>query len=408
MTSTPVGTGPPPTDQPGGWRGFWTPKRARLGLFTAILLAWLLALGMPSSGWFDFTAFYAAGGLAFSADVVDLEAINQFQVDNGLDVGPWVYPAGVAVLYAPFAALPYDAAGALHFSLMLGLLLLAAAAWATVSSLPRRWLFVGALAWGPAALGVIGGQNTSLALLLVVITAWALVHERDGVSGVASGLLAYKPQLAAPLVGLLLLRGRWPAVFLAAVVVVFHWLLGVVATGGQLDWPVTWLSNVEAYQEADFLANGWKAISLPSFGRQLEHVTGLPGLMVLGYVLAAVIVIACIPALRRLPPVEAVALAATCGLIISPHAWAYDGALLLPAVAVFAARAAARGWRWQDRWWLASAYAIAVAWPLTMAFGFTLIPVVILAAIPALLERGPFRVAELPAAPAAGAGAARA
>ena len=71
---------------------------------------------------------------------------------------------------------------------------------------------------------------------------------------------------------------------------------------------------------------------------------------------------------------------------------AYDAALLLPAVAVFAARAAARGWRWQDRWWLALAYTIAVAWPLTMPLGFTLIPLLLLAAPLALLVRGPFRV----------------
>jgi hypothetical protein len=208
----------------------------------------------------------------------------------------------------------------------------------------------------------------------------------------ASGLLAYKPQLAAPMVGLLLLRGRWSGLFVAVLFLGVHWLLGVVATGGQLDWPLPWLDNVDAYQEADFLVNGMKAISLPSFGRQLELLTGLPGLMVAGYVVAAVIVIVCIPALRRLPASEAVALAAACGLLISPHAWAYDAALLLPAVAVFATRAAARGWRWQDRWWLALAYIIAVAWPLTLPLGFTLLPVLLVATPFALLEWGPFRV----------------
>jgi hypothetical protein len=392
VTSTPVDTGPLATERPRGWRDAWTPKRVRLSLFAAIVLSWLLALGMPYGGWFDFPAFYAAGGLAFTSGVIDLEAISQFQVEHGLAVGPWVYPAGVALFYAPFAALPFGVAGLLHFLLMAALLLLAVFTWATLSPLPRRWLIVGALAWSPAALGVIAGQNTSLALLLVVSTAWALTHERDGLAGMASGLLAYKPQLAAPMVGLLLLRGRWSGLFVAVLFLGVHWLLGVVATGGQLDWPLPWLDNVDAYQEADFLVNGMKAISLPSFGRQLELLTGLPGLMVAGYVVAAVIVIVCIPALRRLPASEAVALAAACGLLISPHAWAYDAALLLPAVAVFATRAAARGWRWQDRWWLALAYIIAVAWPLTLPLGFTLLPVLLVATPFALLEWGPFRV----------------
>ena len=189
MTSTPVATEPLETEQPPGWRGFWTPKRARLALFTSIVLAWLLALGMPASGWFDFTTFYAAGGLAFSSGVLDLEVINQFQAEHGINQGPWVYPAGVALLYVPFAALPYTLAAALHFLLMLGLLLAAALLWSSMSPLPRRWLFLGALAWGPAALGVISGQNTSLALLLVVLTAWALVRERDGLAGAALSLI---------------------------------------------------------------------------------------------------------------------------------------------------------------------------------------------------------------------------
>lgn len=393
MTSPPVVTGSVGAEQPRGWRGFWTPKRIRLALFTSIVLAWLLTLGLPAGGWFDFSAFYAAGGLAFSHGVIDLEAISQFQVEHDLIEGPWVYPPGVALLYAPFAALPYALAGGLHFLLMLALLLLTALMWVPLSPLPRRWLLLGALAWGPAALGVISGQNTSLALVLVVLTAWALVHERDGLAGAASSVLAYKPQFAAPLIGLLLLRGRWRGLVVAGLVLGLHWLLGVVATGGQLDWPVTWLGNVEAYQEADFIHNGWKAISLPSFGRQLEILTGLPGLTLAGYVIAGAIILICIPALRHLQAAEAVALAAACGLLVSPHAWAYDAAMLLPALAVFAGRAAARGWRWQDRWWLALAYAVGVAWPLTLPLDITLLPLVVVAAPFALLERGPFRVA---------------
>ena len=45
-------------------------------------------------------------------------------------------------------ALPFDVAGLLHFLLTAALLLLAVLTWATLSPLPRRWLIVGALAWG--------------------------------------------------------------------------------------------------------------------------------------------------------------------------------------------------------------------------------------------------------------------
>ncbi len=98
--------------------------------------------------------------------------------------------------------------------------------------------------------------------------------------------------------------------------------------------------------------------------------------------------LACVPALRRWPPVEAVALACAAGLVVSPHAWVYDATLLLPAVAVVASRAAARGWPWRDRWLLAAAYALAVTWPLGGFTGLTaVLPVVVVAPFVLLRDR---------------------
>ncbi len=384
-----------------GWRALWTPARARLWLIAAVVAAWLPALGMPLRDWLDFSAFYAAGALAFTPEVTELGAITAFQTDGGLPITPFVYPAGMALPYAPLSALPYGLAAAVHLVLMLAALAAAALLWASLGSLPtlsRRWFVLGALAWGPAAAGVISGQNTSVALLLVVMVAWALAHDRQVIAGFAAGLLAYKPQLGAPMMGLLLVRTRWAALIVSVAVLGLHYLLGVVATGGSLDWPVAWLQTVTDYQGADFVANGWQSVSLPSFGRQLEILVGVPGLTIVGYVIAGAIVLACLPAMRRLPVPEAVALAAACGLLISPHAWVYDATLLLPALAVMAARAQQRGWPWQDRWWLAAAYIIALTWPLGGALGFTLVPLLVLAAPFVLLERGPFRPALTPMA----------
>ena len=121
--------------------------------------------------------------------------------------------------------------------------------------------------------------------------------------------------------------------------------------------------------------------------------------MAAGFAIAGIIVLACLPALRRLPAADAVALAAACGLLISPHAWVYDATLLLPALVVLAARSTRRGWPWRERWGIAAAYAIALTWPLTAVLGFTLVPVLVLAAPFALLEVGPFRPRELAADP---------
>ena len=342
---------------------------------------------MPFRGWLDFSAFYAAGSLAFTPDVARLEPIVAFQQANGLPITPFVYPAGVALPYVAFAALPYGVAAAVHVASMLALLIGAARIGADVLALPRRWAILGALAWGPAAAGIVSGQNTSLALLLVVLIALAMVRGMPAAAGVLTGILGYKPQLAVPIGGTLVLRGRWLAALLAAAMVATHYALGVVATGGNLAWPADWIETLRAYSGPDLRENGWQAVSLPGIGARLEVVTGLPGFTLLGYVAGGLIVLACLPALRRWPPLDAVALACACGLVLSPHAWVYDATLLLPAVAVFAARAVARGWPWSDRWMLVVAFAVAVTWPLGGLVGITLVLPVVVAA-PFVLLRG--------------------
>jgi hypothetical protein len=357
--------------------------------------AYLPVIGAPIRGWFDFSAFYAAGSLAFTPQVAQLAPIVNLEVRLGLPPTPFPYPAGVALLYVPFSWLPYAFAAALHVGLMLGLLVLAAVMGARLLGLPRSWVVLGALAWGPAAAGVVSGQNTSLALLLVTAAAVGLVAEHETLAGGFTGLLAYKPQLGAPLAGLLALRSRWMAIGVLVVVLVGHYLAGVLATGGNLAWPRDWIETLSAYTAPDFHDNGWQASSLPALGTRLELVTGVPYLALAGYVAGGAIVLRCLPALRRLPPLESVALACGLGLVVSPHAWVYDATLLLPAAAVFARNAAARAWPWQDRWLLASAFAIGLTWALGGFVGITLVPLLVVAT-PFVLLREEQRQAPVP------------
>ncbi|MFN8622277.1 MAG: glycosyltransferase family 87 protein [Chloroflexota bacterium] len=403
----------PGPSMPRGWRSAWTPARARLWLVAAAVAAWLPLLGVPLRGWLDFSAFYSAGQLAFTPDVTGLAPITAYQAAHGLPITPFVYPAGMALPYALLATLPYGVAAALHAAIMAALLVAAAVLWADIVALPRRWAVLAALAWAPAAAGVASGQNTSVALILVVLATGALVRRREALGGVLAGVLAYKPQLVAPLAGLLLIRGRWRALGAAVAVLGVHWALGVVATGGRLDWPRDWLATVNAYQAADLAANGWQAISLPGLAARAGSALGLPWLVWAGYAAAGVIIVACIPALRRFDWPAAVALAMALGLLISPHAWVYDATLLLPALGVLAVRASSRGWPWRDRWWLAAAFGVALAWPIGGVVGVTAMPLVVLAMPLALLERGPFQPrpgewspAQAPAAAPASAGVA--
>lgn len=388
-----------------GWRGIWDARRARLWLTAAIVAAWLPLLGMPLRGWLDFSAFYAAGSLAFTPAVTNLEAVVRFQVAQSLPITPWVYPAGLALLYVPFSWLPYGLAAALHVALEAGLLALAAWIGAPLLGISRRWALVGTFAWAPAAAGVVSGQNVGLGLLLVVLGAWAMVRGRPWLAGLMVGLLAYKPQLAAPQIGTLLWRGVWRAVLVFVAVVIGHYLLGVVATGGTWAWPADWLSTLQRYSGPDFLANGWQAVSVPAIAGRIAATVGGAGesgafspLVLLGYAVGLAYVVASLRALRTWAVVAALALAAAVGLVISPHAWIYDATLLLPALGVFAVAADRRGWPWQDRWLLAAAYAVVLLWPLGGFIGIATPLVVVLLAPAVLLGWGPLRRFEAAAA----------
>ncbi len=382
------------------WRRVWTARRAQLWLAMAATAAWLPLLGMPARGWLDFSAFYAAGALVFGPRVVDLGSIADFQALHGLPNTPFLYPPGLAIAYAPLASLPYDVAAAVHVALQAFALLAAALLASRVYGLPRHWALIGAFAWAPAAAAVVSGQNSAVLLLLAVIASWALARGASspglaGVAGLAIGLAAYRPHLGLPFSGLALWRRAWSVVAVAGLVLAVQYGLGVVATGGLLDWPTRWLSTIGAETANDFESVGWQAIGLPGILGRLSVAGSAPGALLgpalVGYLIGGVVIVSSLRSLRLWEPRRAVALTCALALFAGPRGFTYDGTLLLPAVAVLAQEGSERGWPWTYRWLLAAAYGLALAWPLGATVGLSSLALVVLLAPFALLGRGPFR-----------------
>lgn len=381
------------------WRHVWTARRAGLWLAMAGAAAWLPLLGMPARGWLDFSAFYAAGALAFSAQVIDLRAIADFQALHGLPNTPFLYPPGLAIAYVPLASLPYDLAAALHVVVQALALLAAAILGSRVYGLPRRWTLIGAFAWPPAAAAVVSGQNSAVLLLLIVTATWALTRgsSRFGtvLAGLAIGLAAYRPHLGLPFSGLALWRRLWSVVIVAGLVLVAQYALGVLATGGLLDWPTRWLATIGTETGNDFASVGWQAIGLPGILGRISLAGSAPGSLLgpalLGYVIGAVLVFSSWRALRGWGLGRAVALTCALALFAGPRGFTYDGTLLLPAVAVLAHEGSERGWPWTYRWLLAVAYGLALAWPFGAFLRVSPLALVVLAAPLVLLGRRPFR-----------------
>jgi hypothetical protein len=392
-----------------GLRDLWTARRARLWLIAAVVTVYVPIIGVPFRGWFDFAAFYTAGKLAFSDALIRLGDVPLYQLQNGLPITPWVYPASLALVYVPLAQLPYAAAGALHFLIMTAFLVVAAWIGAAVYELPRRWAVLGALAWAPAAASALSGQNATMALLLTVLVAAGLksIEQRRALGiragvrsrlvgvGAAVGVLLYKPQLAAPLVGTLGWRSAWISLLAIVAALGVHYGLGVIATGGNTAWPIDWMTPLSQYNEEDVRINGWQYVSAPGFLGRLGLLVDRPLLGYVGYAFAGLVVLASLPALRRWSGPAAIALASAVGLVASPHALTYDATLLLPALALFARAAMDRGWPARDRWLLFGAYVLAVSWPVGGAIGFVPLVFAVILAPAILLGWGPFRSASV-------------
>jgi hypothetical protein len=298
--------------------------RLRLWAVGLALIGLAPIVGAFAYGFHDWPAFWSAGATAGSADLVDSARHLAWQRSHGLPEAFFAYPAGSAWLFAPFALVPLDVGFVAHGVLMLSAAVGAGVAAAPLFGLERRDSILAVLAFAPVTASLVLGQNGPLGLLLAIVAIAGLVGRRPVLTGLAIGLLLYKPTYAAPLIGLLVLRRRWTELAIVAGGGAVWYLAGVLAAGGDWLWPSAWLSGLGGYLEADFIGNADKAVSVPGLIRRLTASDAIP--TGVGLLLVA----ASIPRLVRAPMLEAGVAACLVGVAVSPHAWAYDAALVVP------------------------------------------------------------------------------
>ena len=286
----------------------------------------------------DFPAFYAAGSIAADGDWANLYDPDR-QLAEQARLFPesdesflyFAYPPHAAAAYRPLAALDYRLAYTIHSVLMAAAAVGALALMRPMVPLLRRHFelaAIGALLFNPVLRAVTGGQNTAL-LLLGVAAVWRLVHDDEDVAaGLVVALLLYKPQVAVPLAGVLVLDRRWRAVASAAVGGMGVWALGAAVMG--TGWLATWWSEVRAFAEVDAEVNGHNAISWLGVA---EHLLGAGSTA--AYAVAAPLVVATIAAVAlawlspRCDLATRFAVTAAGVLLMSPHAMFYDAGLLV-------------------------------------------------------------------------------
>ena len=290
----------------------------------------------------DFPAFYGAGTIVNDGDIDSLyDPATQAaaQVDLLGDEGGYImypYSPHVAAAYGPLAALPYRLAYVLHTSLMVGAFIGALALIRPMVPIVGRWFgaTVGAVLTAyPVFVGVTGGQNTAISLLLLAAT-WRCWHEdRDGLAGVALAILLFRPQYALPLLGLALLDRRWRTVAVGAAGAAVVWAVNATLFGA--DWLTSWLRQVEPLLEADATINAVNEIAPIGV---LQAILGAESLIAkgVGGAVSAGIALGFAWLWWRRPVglTERMAITTAGLMLLGPHAIYYDTALLTFATLV--------------------------------------------------------------------------
>jgi hypothetical protein len=227
---------------------------AGLTLLTAACVAGLLAVAPWNKINPDYICYWAAGKLVATGQSPYDEALQtQIQHERGWDKAtdglghydflPYYYPPWFAAGCALLVPLGYDGAKAAWFALNLELLLLTGYLLRdAVPGVPRSVPPVAVPLFGLSVVALFVGQ-TSILMLFLVALAWKLMERgNDRLAGAALACLTTKPQLAAPLVLVLLIwsarQRRWGVVLGFAVALSALALLGAWIVPA---WPIEML-----------------------------------------------------------------------------------------------------------------------------------------------------------------------
>ena len=294
----------------------------------------------------DFRLFWAQAHLAAQGEAArayEAQAIaTQAPVaalGDAVTVRPSFYPPYYMLLLEPLGHLSFGWAWLVY---SWGALLLLALS--VVLAFPRRLeMLVLAFGFGGVWMTLSYGQNTLwLTSLYLLFTAFGARHAAVG--GAALGLASFKPHLGilAPLV--LLLRRQWALLVMAGLVVG-----ALVAASWWRYGESSWLAYRDVMMApvqrlGEF--NNVSAHHLVSLYAGLRALGADMQVAVVGHGMAAVLALGCLwmicrATTDRLLPGAALV---TAGLIITPHVYAYDLALLLVPLLVLVQRCQSRGW----------------------------------------------------------------
>ena len=304
-----------------------TPDRIRLygGVLFLVGLTQLRFVKSVGHFW-DWLDFYIAGLLAGSRTLLDPTAREAWGAAHQLPVTAFAYVPGFAWVFVPTSHVSVASGFVINAVVMLAVGVAASLVAARIYGLDRSLALLMILAWAPTTGAIVTGQNSPLGLLLSLVAILGLVGDRAGLAGVAIGALCYKPTYGIPFLFLLLVFRKWKVLGVVAACGVVWYALSAAAAGGDWLWPQVYLRSLKGYVGPDFAYNAPKAVSIPGLLMRL----GTPDSIAFG--LGLMLLIAATYTMRTFSLLRAASLAGLIGVATSPHAWAYDAAVGLPAL----------------------------------------------------------------------------
>jgi hypothetical protein len=256
----------------------------------------------------------------------------------------FVSPPPAAFLYLPLAALPY-AVSALLWTVLTAACLAAAVVLARplMAGRARDYpVLVIVFVASPAVLELVGaGQDSGLALLLIMVGLRLLLSRRDVLAGGVLALGIFKPQLfvLVPLALLAQQRFRAVASFLGTAVSLCAASLLVLGADVWRSWWAAIASPL--YQSGVQVGQTWKMQSVSA----LLTSFGAPQALAYGVLVLGAVVLVHRVARTRSDTAQVWALTLLTTVVCSPHVMSYDLVVLLPVLTYLASgptRAAVR------------------------------------------------------------------
>ena len=268
----------------------------------------------------DFMGLYAGGKLAFTADLYKPDRVLETEAaTEGMSSPTRLYlrlPC-FALLYRPLTLLPYKTAS-LIWEILCGA---AMVGFVLVWPATRRWETAAACCWSlPAWMAWAEGQDLALVLLGIAISSSLSKRGRVTAAGFIASICMVKFHLFLLVPLWIVTRKQWQ--FARGLIAGAACVTALSFAVGGWGWPVRY----------------FELIRQPSNNPYLDAMINLNALFAgsshpeVGEAAAVVTLLLAVWLAVRHSPEWGLAAALAAGILITPHAYLADGALLLPAI----------------------------------------------------------------------------